>query len=265
MNTCFKQCIPKKFLMTDDQMLHIKGLLPHSRKTTGRPSLEIEATLQGIFYLLKTGCQWKAIPRCFGPSSTIHDHFQRFVSSDLFFKGWLHALEKYDRYVGLALREQSFDCAHIKAPLGGEGTGKSPVDRAKLGTKRAMLTDKNGIPIAIQVFGGNVHDSKTCIKTIESKAYYRIPPFQTIELDAAFDDELIEDYFKNKNYYTRTSPNKRRGSVLRKVKHRFRWSVERTHSWINRFRRLLIRWDKKLSNHLGLIHFSCLSIVLQKI
>ncbi len=251
--------------MSEEQISHLTKLLPSSKKRHGRPHVDTEATLQGIFYLLKTGCQWNALPRCFGPSSTIHDHFQRFVASNLFLNGWLHALEKYDRYIGLALRSQSFDCAHVKAPLGGDSTGKSPVDRAKLGSKRAILTDKNGIPLAVKIFGGNIHDSKTCIPTINAKIYYRVPPFQTIELDAAFDDEPTKSYLEELNYHTRISPNPRRGRVIRRVKHTFRWGVERTHSWMNRFRRLLIRWDKKISNHQGLVHLSCLAIILRKI
>ena len=36
-----------------------------------------------------------------------------------------------------------------------------------------------------------------------------------------------------------------------------RWVVERTHAWLNRFRRLLIRWEKKLANYLGMLHLAC--------
>jgi putative transposase len=165
----------------------------------------------------------------------------------------------------LALREQSLDCAHTKAPLGGEATGISPVDRRKIGTKRSMLTDKNGIPLAIKVSAGNTHDSRLCISTIDACIYQRKPAFKTIELDAAFDARSIKEALKKRKYGYRISENKRRKKAVSHEKHRFRWTVERTHSWINRFRRLLIRWDKKMSNFLGMLQFACQIIVLAKI
>jgi transposase len=226
--------------MSENQIAHLIKFLPEQNKY-GRPMSDAQSILQGIFYLLKTGCQWNALPKCFGASSTIHDNFQKFIKCDLFLKAWTHALEKYDLHEGLALSGQSFDCAHIKAPLGGDLTGKSPVDRAKIGTKRAMLTDKKGIPLALKIFGGNAHDSKTIIETVQCKLYHRFSPFQTVELDAAFDDENIRTFFAYLNYNLRISPNKRRKGFVQRVYHQFRWSVERTHSWINRFRRLLVR------------------------
>lgn len=253
--------------MNDNQVSHLLKFLPIKKSNRrGRPKMDIIAVLQGMFYLLRTGCQWNALPKCFGPSSTIHDHFQKLVKDNFFLQAWHHALEKYDRFVGINLREQSFDCAHVKAPLGGQATGVSPVDRRKIGTKRAILTDKHGIPLAVSVVAGNTHDSQTCIPTISDIVYKREPAFKTIELDAAFDSAEIRKFLTDLGYHCRISPNKRRGvSTHKNERLRFRWSVERTHSWINRFRRLLIRWDKSLDNFLAMLHFSCGIIVFRAI
>jgi putative transposase len=254
--------------MNDELLNHLLKFISQNLKKSkvGRPKINLENVLQGLFYLLKTGCQWNALPRCFGPSSTIHENFKKLIFNKLFTKTWYHALEKYDRFVGLALKNQSFDCINIKAPLGCESSGKSDVDRKKLGTKRAMLTDKNGIPLSITLTNGNTHDSKTLIQTIGKFEFNNTPPFKTIELDAAFDAESIKKYLKTLNYDFKISPNPRRlkQSKLR-VKHQFRWSVERTHSWINRFRRLLIRWEKLVDVHLALVQFACCIIVLRKL
>jgi putative transposase len=246
---------------------HLLQFIPQNKEKSkiGRPKINIINVLQGIFYLLKTGCQWNALPRCFGPSSTIHENFKVLIRDNVFAKAWYHGLEKYDRYVGLALKQQSFDCIHIKSPLGGELTGKSPVDRKKLGTKRSMLTDKNGIPLSITIVSGNSHDSTTLISTLEKFQYQNQPPFKIIELDAAFDASSIKKRLKDLKYDFRISPNKRRQKFSKQqVIHKFCWAVERTHSWINRFRRLLVRWEKLLSTHLSLIQFACCIIVLRK-
>jgi len=250
--------------MDDEQLSHLLKFIPQKNKK-GRPASASAATLQGIFYLLKTGCQWNALPRCFGASSTIHEHFQKLVKKNFFVDAWHHALEKYDRFIGLDLRNQSFDCSHSKSPLGGQETGLSPVDRRKLGTKKSILIDKNGIPLAISLVGGNVHDSKTIIPTLNNQIYSRPAPFKTIELDAAFDAAFIRNFLSKSGYSYRISNNKRRGKITQEVRMKFRWTVERTLSWINRFRRLLIRWDKAHHNYLALLQFACQIIVLRKI
>lgn len=58
MNACYERCIPKKFLMSEKQLSHLIKLLPITRKKQGRPAVNMRVTLQGIFYLLKTGCQY---------------------------------------------------------------------------------------------------------------------------------------------------------------------------------------------------------------
>jgi transposase len=251
--------------MKEKQLSHLRKFFPGQNDGRGRPATEPEAILQGIYYVLRTGCQWNAIPKCFGPSSTIHENFQKLVTINFFQDVWRHALEQYDRFIGLNLKEQSFDCAHTKAPLGGQATGISPVDRRKIGTKRSVLADKNGIPLAIGVTGANTHDSKVCVSTVSDIVYNRQPPFKTIELDAAFDAAHIKKSLATLGYYCRVSPNKRRSSVIKNEKLKFRWSVERTHSWINRFRRLLIRWEKMKANFLGMLQFACQIIVFREI
>ena len=104
--------------MKEKQLSHLLKFFPGQNDGPGRPATEPAAILQGIYYVLRTGCQWNAIPKCFGPSSTIHENFQKLVTINFFHDAWRHALEQYDRFIGLNLREQSFDCAHTKALLG---------------------------------------------------------------------------------------------------------------------------------------------------
>lgn len=86
--------------------------------------------LAGILYVLRTGCQWKAMPREFGSGSAIHDYFQEWTESGLFEKLWRLALEEYDELVGIDWQWQSLDGALTKAPLGGEKNRPQP-DRSR--------------------------------------------------------------------------------------------------------------------------------------
>jgi len=76
--------------------------------------------MDGIFYVLRTGCQWKAAPREFGSGSSLHRYFQQLVAAGVFEKLWTLALEEYDTLKGIQWDWQCIDGAMSKAPLGGE-------------------------------------------------------------------------------------------------------------------------------------------------
>lgn len=84
------------------------------------------AVLDGVFYVLRTGCQWKALPPEFGSGSTVHSYFQLLVKRRTFTKLWKAALEEYDELKGIDWKWQSMDGAMSKAPLGGEKNRAEP-------------------------------------------------------------------------------------------------------------------------------------------
>ena len=108
-----------------------------------------------IYYVMRTGIQWNALPRELGASSTVHDRFQKWVREGVFTKLWKAGLMLYDQNKGINWEWQSLDAAITKAPLGSENTGPNPTDRGKKGTKRHLLTEGNGIPLAVIITGAN--------------------------------------------------------------------------------------------------------------
>ena len=116
--------------------------LPKKRPKGGRPYLKnIKSIADGIFYKLRTGCQWNAVPRCFGASSTIHLYFQRWVELGIFEEMWELALAEYDDLVGIAWKHQSIDTSTVKAPLGGEKNG-SKSDGQRQTWKQTLRTGR---------------------------------------------------------------------------------------------------------------------------
>lgn len=79
--------------------------------------------LNAIFYVLRTGCQWNALPRCLGASSTVHDRFQLWVEQGVFERMWELGLEEYAQKVGIDWQWMAMDGAMVKAPLGGKSNG----------------------------------------------------------------------------------------------------------------------------------------------
>ena len=145
----------------------------------------------------------------------------------------------------------------------GEKTGPNPTDRGKSGVKRSLLTEGHGVPIGLVVEGANRHDMKLTRPTIESVVVERPEPTaerqQGMDLDAGYDYDEVDEILQEFGF---TAHVRSRGEEAKAIKQvagfkARRWVVERAHSWMNRFRRLLIRWDKKPQNYLAFLHFAC--------
>ena len=100
----------------------ISDLLPFEKpkNTVGRPAIPFRKVLDGILYVLRTGCQWKMLPSEYGSGSTYHRRFQQWVQLNIFKKIWIKLLEEYDGKRGIKWTWQSLNSISIKSPLGGE-------------------------------------------------------------------------------------------------------------------------------------------------
>lgn len=121
----------------------IEPLLPNYKRSCkgGRPRLPLRSVVTGILYVLRTGCQWKAMPREFGSGSAIHAYFQEWVQCGVFHKLWRAALEEYDQLQGIDWQWQSLDGALTKAPLGGEKNREKP-DRSGQARRQTLRADR---------------------------------------------------------------------------------------------------------------------------
>lgn len=161
---------PTTILTIPDKLWdEFKKILPKEKpsKTVGRPIVPYRKVLDGIFYILRTGCQWKMLPEVFGSGSVCHCRFQEWKKLDVFEKMWIKLLKNYDKEIGIDWIWQSIDSISIKSPLGGEKTGINPTDRSKLGIKRHILTEKNGIPLSVVISPANTHDIKLVTEVVD--------------------------------------------------------------------------------------------------
>ena len=139
--------------MVDTVWTGIKGLLPdhvdrhplgcHRRRASDRDCFEV------MFVRHVTGCSWEDAERlCANKVSdtTVRPRRDEWVAAGVFDQLADEAIRAYDKIVGLDLSEVAVDGSLHKSPAGGEGTGKNPTDRGKLGWKWSVLTDANGIP-----------------------------------------------------------------------------------------------------------------------
>ena len=119
------------------------------------------------------------------------------------------------------------------------------------------------MPIGVTVDGANRHDMRMVEATLDSIPVKRPKPTkkepQGLCLDKGYDYDDVRELAKEFNY---TLHLRTRGEEAQAIKREAgfkarRWVVERTHSWMNRFRRILIRWEKKAANYLALLHLVC--------
>ncbi len=89
---------PAIITIPDELWNEFKNIFPKEKplKTVGRPIVKYRKVLDGILYVLRTGCQWKLIPKEFGSGSTHHRRFQEWNKLDVFKKMWSRLLKNYD-------------------------------------------------------------------------------------------------------------------------------------------------------------------------
>lgn len=156
-----------------------------------------------------------------------------------------------------------------KPHWGEKATGANPTDRGKSGSKRSLLVDGNGIPLAIVVDGANRHDMKLVEQTLAAQQLISddLPEAKQRHLcfDKGYDYEQVRQIVKTWGYIGHIPPRDERKLMIQDIpNYRVRrWVVERTHSWMNRFRRLLIRWEKKVDNYLAFLQFACAFITFR--
>ncbi len=168
--------------------------------------------------------------------------------------------------------------------------GNNPtIDRSKLGTKRHILTDKQGIPLSAVISSAKTHDIKLVTDVVDNVVIRRRRPSskyrnggrrirrqQHIYLDKGYNSEHEEQELIKRGYGPHIPIKKKKKgtnnekditrpiSNIKKYSPK-RWVVERTNSWHNRFRKLFTRYEKKLENYLGLVQFSCCIIIYRKL
>ena len=228
------------------------------------PRVPDRSALDAIFFVLRTGGPWGALdaPGICGHSSA-HRRFLEWTEAGVFEEFWRRGLLAYDEFVGLAWEWLAMDGAMTKAPLGGKKTGPNPPDRGKKGTKRSLLTEASGVPVGLAVDGANRNDFKMARETFESSPSERprpsAPKPQGMWLDKGYDYPEVPALLKEFGFTAHIRPRGEEAKAIKKEAgfRARRWVAERSHSWRNRFRDVLIRWAKRADTYLALLHFAC--------
>ena len=156
----------------------------------------------------------------------------------------------------LDLSDVALDGSLNKSPCGGEGTGKNPTDRAKIGWKWSILTDRVGIPIGWVADGANRNDSVLLAPTLDDVASRGLlGEIETLWLDRGYDSAITRERLAARGIDDAVIARKRkRGATAEKTKNQpmgLRWPVERTNAWLSNFGGLRRNTDRKTVHRLA--------------
>jgi putative transposase len=139
--------------------------------------------------------------------------------------------------------------------------GPNPTDRAKAGVKKSLLVEADGGPLAVVVAGANVPDAKLLAATVEAIVLERPGPEpdfpQHLCLDRGYDNEDGWGACIDHDYIPHIAPIRDQRPERPKAHRPRRWVVERTLAWLSKCRGILIRWEKKAENYLGMLQLAC--------
>ena len=227
--------------------------------------------MDAIFFGRRTGCQGNALKETgICSSSCAHRRVPEGTEAGVCLGLWKSGLAADDALTGIDWAWRAMDGAMPKAPRGGAHGGKNPTERGKLGATRRVLTEGGGVPIGRAGEGAKRHACTMVRETIASIAVKRPAPTpatpQGMCVDKGNDDDEVRDLLAACGF---TAHIRARGEAAQALKQDAgcrarRWVVERTPRWMNRFRRVLIRWDKKVRNYLGFLHLACASITYRQ-
>ncbi len=232
----------------------------------GRPTADKRTVLRGIFWILDNVAKWKDLPAEFGAKSTVHRWFKKWTEAGVFERIMRRAGRCVERRDGFKLYECFIDGTFAKARGGGDGIGTT---KAGKGVKIMVLVDAQGLPVAVTTGSASPHESRAA-QGLFDFMLTKAPPERIIG-DRAYDsDRLDEEMAKHGIEMIAPHRSNRKpenvtqdGRPMRRYARR--WTVERTISWMQNFRRLCIRWEKSTALYQGLLHLTCALMLLKRV
>ncbi|MGE0086925.1 MAG: IS5 family transposase [Desulfococcaceae bacterium] len=225
-----------------------------------------------ILYFLYTGCQWKMIPIDCVPDNpekpeiswqSVYHHFRKWCNDNSFKRLWNESTESIRSFLNLS--ELNLDGTHTIAKKGGESVAYQGRKKAKTGNILPLL-DKNGYPVAsTEIIAGNHNDAYDFEKNLrdlfKDLKQRNLPVSGSyFNADSAFDTKKARKVCFNNGVIPNISENRRgrkkpkrgRKRLFNEKIYKNRFGTERTWAWVDKFKRLLIRFERNDTHFFGL-------------
>ncbi|WP_458258763.1 IS5 family transposase [Spiroplasma endosymbiont of Dactylopius coccus] len=253
--------------VTKEQFENIISILENSKKKTKPRNLDLYEVFCAVLYVLKSGCQWRMLPKNFPKWQTVYYYFQIWSkNSDKEPSTWQVILKKLVRKVRInnGRKEQTSFCIIDSQSVKNTDTAKNKgYDAGKKisGIKRHIAVDSQGLPHIIYITTAEKTDRNSAIIMIENEKE-NLSKVQKILVDAGYTGEKFA--FKIKTIINANVEVIKRNELHSFVLLPKRWVVERSFAWLEKCRRLWKNCERKLNTSLQMVVLSFISILLKR-
>jgi transposase len=255
--------------LTDEEWHLIRPLIPPAKSGGNKRTVDTREVVNGLMYILSTGCQWRAIPKDLPPRSTLHEYLTRWD-----YDGTLDCIHHtlYVECRELAGREASptaaiIDSQSVKsAEKGGASIDPPGYDAGKKikGKKRHLLVDTQGLLMLAIVHAANIQDRDGGV-LLMSMMFGLYPFLLKLYADGGYQGPQFRDALKRVCRQINVEIVKRSDVANAFVILPKRWIVERTIAWLNRCRRLAKDWECLNRVALAFLRLASIRLMLRKL